>query len=26
VEPARSVDSEATDGSAAVDWLLKNRR
>jgi hypothetical protein len=26
VEPARSADSEATDGSAAVDWLLKNRR
>jgi hypothetical protein len=26
VEPARGADSEATDGSAAVDWLLKNRR
>jgi hypothetical protein len=26
VEPARGADSESTDGSAAVDWLLKNRR
>jgi hypothetical protein len=25
-EPARSPDSDATDGSAAVDWLLKGRR
>jgi hypothetical protein len=24
-EPARAVESEATDGSAAVDWLLKRR-
>jgi hypothetical protein len=26
VEPARGPESEATDGSAAVDWLLKGRR